>query len=71
MAGFAEGSEWIAVQKLREILDKLPSDAMVMASPLGNLVVYDKSGPVDGEQIAYIDLLTETIFNDSEPTPTT
>jgi len=67
MAGIAEGSEWIPVAKLREILEQLPNDAVVQASPLGNLVIYDKGGPVDGQQIAYIDLLTETVFNDSEP----
>jgi hypothetical protein len=67
MAGIAEGSEWIPVAKLREILERLPNDAMVQASPLGNLVIYDKGGPIDGQQIAYIDLLTESVFNDSEP----
>jgi hypothetical protein len=66
MAGIAEGSEWIPIGKLREILGKLPNDAVVQASPLGNLVIYDKGGPIDGEQIAYIDLLTETVFNGSE-----
>ena len=69
MAGIAEGSEWIQVTRLREILDQLPADAMVMASPLGNLVVYDQAGPIDGQQIAYIDLLTETISHDTEPAP--
>ena len=67
MAGIAEGSEWIPVSKLREILGTLPNDAMVQASPMGNLVIYDKGGPIDGEQIAYIDLLTESVYNDSEP----
>jgi hypothetical protein len=67
MAGIAEGAEWIEVSKLRQILDTLPNDAMVQASPLGNLVIYDKAGPVEGQQIAYIDLLTETVFNDPEP----
>ena len=42
MAGIADGSEWIAMRKLREILDRLPGDAMLQASPLGNLVVYDQ-----------------------------
>jgi hypothetical protein len=67
MAGIAEGSEWIPVEKLREILSRLPNDAMVQASPLGNLVIYDKAGPVEGQQIAYIDLLTETVFDEPEP----
>ena len=67
MAGIAEGSEWIQVTRLREILDQLPADAMVMASPLGNLVVYDPAGPIDGQQIAYIDLLTETLHQEPEP----
>jgi len=69
MAGIADGSEWIAVAKLREILDQLPQDAMLQASPLGNLVVYDASGPIDGKQIAYVDLLTETVSHDVEPAP--
>ena len=34
---------------------------MVQASPLGNLVIYDHRGPIEGKQIAYLDLLTETI----------
>ena len=67
MAGIAEGSEWIPVTKLREILDQLPADAMVMASPLGNLIVYDNAGPIDGQQIAYIDLLSETLSHEPEP----
>jgi hypothetical protein len=70
MAGIAEGSEWIPVEKLREILKGLSNDAMVQASPLGNLVIYDKGGPVEGQQIAYIDLLTETIFNEPESAAT-
>ena len=70
MAGIAEGSEWIPVEKLREILQGLPNDAMVQASPLGNLVIYDKGGPVEGQQIAYIDLLTETVFNEPESAAT-
>ena len=69
MAGIADGSEWIAVAKLREILDQLPQDAMLAASPLGNLVVYDASGPIDGKQIAYVDLLTETVSHDVDPVP--
>jgi hypothetical protein len=70
MAGIAEGAEWIAVDKLREILNGLPNDAVVQASPMGNLVIYDKAGPVDGQQIAYIDLLTETVFNEPGATAT-
>ena len=66
MAGIADGSEWIEVRKLRQILDQLPEDAMVQASPLGNLVIYDNGGPIDGKQIAYIDLLTETINRDED-----
>jgi hypothetical protein len=61
MAGVADGSEWVEVRKLRELLDQLPANAMVQASPLGNLVIYDHAGPIEGKQIAYIDLLTETI----------
>jgi hypothetical protein len=68
MAGIAEGSEWIEVGKLSEILKQLPADAMVMASPLGNIVVYDHAGPIDGNQIAYIDLLSETVQHEAEPT---
>ena len=64
MAGIADGSEWIEVRKLRQILDQLPEDAMVQASPLGNLVIYDNGGPIEGKQIAYIDLLTETTNRD-------
>ena len=41
LAGIADGSEWIGVRTLRRILDELPDDAMVQASPLGNLVIYD------------------------------
>jgi hypothetical protein len=61
MAGIADGSEWIEVRKLREILNQLPDDAQVQASPLGNLVIYDNGGPIEGKQIAYVDLLTETV----------
>jgi hypothetical protein len=64
MAGIADGSEWIEVRKLREILQQLPDDAMLQASPLGNLVVYDKGGPIDGKQIAYVDLLTESVIDE-------
>ena len=64
MAGIADGSEWIEVRRLREILQKLPDDAMVMASPLGNLIVYDKKGPIEGKQIAYVDLLTEAVIDE-------
>jgi hypothetical protein len=70
MAGIAEGSEWIEVSKLRQLLDQLPADAMVQASPLGNFVVYDHAGPIEGQQIGYIDLLSETLFNDAEPQDT-
>ena len=66
MAGIADGSEWIEVKKLREILQQLPDDAMVQASPLGNLVVYDNGGPIDGKQIAYVDLLTESVVNETD-----
>ena len=66
MAGIADGAEWIEVARLRELLEQLPSDAMLQASPMGNLVVYDHGGPIDGQQIAYIDLLTETVFNEAE-----
>jgi hypothetical protein len=69
MAGIAEGSEWIGVGKLREILDQLPDDALLMASPLGNIIVYDQAGPIDGQQIAYIDLLSETLQHEPEQTP--
>jgi hypothetical protein len=55
------------VTRLREILEQLPPDAMVMASPLGNLVVYDHAGPIEGQQIAYIDLLSETLSHEPEP----
>ena len=67
MAGIAEGSEWIEVSKLREILQELPEDAMLLASPLGNIVVYDHAGPIDGRQLAYIDLLSETLHHEPEP----
>jgi hypothetical protein len=67
MAGIADGSEWIEVRKLREILTQLPEDAQVQASPMGNLVIYDKGGPIDGKQIAYVDLLTETVNREGEP----
>jgi hypothetical protein len=61
MAGVANGSEWIAVGKLKEIIAELPEEAVVQASPLGNLVIYDAGGPLDGKMIAYVDLLTETM----------
>jgi hypothetical protein len=64
MAGIADGSEWIEVRKLREILQQLPDDAVLQASPLGNLVVYDHGGPIDGKQIAYVDLLTESVVDE-------
>jgi hypothetical protein len=64
MAGIAEGSEWIEVKKLGELLSQLPTDAMVMASPLGNIIVYDHAGPIDGKQIAYIDLLSESVHHE-------
>ena len=68
MAGITHGAEWIEVARLRELIGQLPAEAMVQASPLGNLVVYDARGPVDGEMIAYIDLLTETLeFDDAGP----
>jgi hypothetical protein len=66
MAGITDGSEWIEVRKLRQILDQLPDDAMIQASPLGNLVIYDSGGPVEGRQIAYVDLLTETINREED-----
>jgi hypothetical protein len=66
MAGIADGSEWIEVSKLQQILQQLPTDAMVQASPMGNLVVYDQAGPIEGKQIAYVDLLTETISFEAE-----
>jgi hypothetical protein len=69
MAGIADGSEWIEVRKLRQILDELPGDAMVQASPLGNLVIYDHAGPIDGKQIAYVDLLTETVNREADSSP--
>jgi hypothetical protein len=68
MAGIAHGSEWIEVRKLREILNQLPDDAQVQTSSLGNLVIYDNGGPIDGKQIAYVDLLTETIHHEPEGT---
>jgi hypothetical protein len=68
MAGIADGSEWIEVRKLRDILSQLPDDAQVQASPMGNLVVYDHGGPIDGKQIAYVDLLTETIHQEPNGT---
>ena len=61
MAGIANGSEWIAVGKLKEIIASLPDDNVVQASSLGNLVIYDAGGPIDGKMVAYIDLLTETM----------
>jgi hypothetical protein len=67
MAGIAEGSEWIEVSKLAELLKQLPSDAMVMATPMGNIAVYDRGGPIEGQQIAYIDLLSETLHHEPEP----
>jgi hypothetical protein len=66
MAGIAHGSEWIDVRKLKDILDQLPADAVVQTSSLGNLVIYDSGGPIDGKQLAYIDLLTETIHHEPE-----
>ena len=66
MAGITNGSEWIEIRKLRGLLDQLPDDAMVRASTLGNLVVYEHAGPIDGKQIAYIDLLTETLHREPE-----
>ncbi len=66
MAGITNGSEWIENRKLRDLLNQLPADAMVRASTLGNLVVYDHAGPIDGQQIAYIDLLTETLHREPE-----
>jgi len=66
MAGIADGSEWIDVRKLREILQQFPDDAQVQASPLGNLVIYDSGGPIDGKQIAYVDLLTETVQHEAK-----
>ena len=65
MAGIAHGAHWIEVSKLRQVLDQLPQDAMVQASSLGNLVVYDHAGPIEGQQIAYVDLLTEAIMHES------
>jgi hypothetical protein len=67
MAGITHGSEWIGVQKLRELLDQFPTDAIAQTSTLGNLVIYDSGGPIDGKQLAYIDLLTETIHHEAEP----
>jgi hypothetical protein len=67
MAGITHGSEWIEISKLNEILQQLPTDAVVMASPLGNIIVYDHAGPIDGQQIAYIDLLSETLHHEKEP----
>ncbi|HEY3062937.1 MAG TPA: hypothetical protein VGL99_28525 [Chloroflexota bacterium] len=67
MAGIADGSEWIEVSKLRELLTQFPDNAQVQASPLGNLVIYDNGGPIDGRQIAYVDLLTETVQHEAEP----
>jgi len=69
LAGIADGSEWIGVRTLRRILDELPDDAMVQASPLGNLVIYDPAGPIDARQIAYIDLLTETVNREAGTSP--
>jgi hypothetical protein len=66
MAGIAHGSEWIEISKLNEILSQLPTDAVVMASPLGNFIVYDHAGPIEGRQIAYIDLLSETLHHEKE-----
>ena len=66
MAGIAQGSEWIQVATLRQLLEQVPADAMVQASPLGNLVIYDSGGPIDGSQLAYIDLLSETLAFESE-----
>ena len=69
MAGIADGSEWIQVRKLRDILEQLPEDGMVQASPMGNLVIYDHGGPIEGKQIAYVDLLTETIHPEADAAP--
>ena len=66
MAGITQGAEWIEIRKLRELLDQVPADAMVRASTLGNLVVFDHAGPIDGRQIAYIDLFTETLHREPE-----
>jgi hypothetical protein len=66
MAGIAHGAEWIEISKLRQLLEQFPQDAMVQASSLGNLVVYDHAGPIDGQQIAYIDLLTEAVMHEPE-----
>lgn len=69
MAGIAHGSEWIGVGKLRELIGQIPDDSIVQASPGGNLVIYNAGGPVDGQMIAYIDLLSETLeFDNAEPT---
>jgi hypothetical protein len=68
MAGIAQGAEWIDVKKLRELIGQVPDDSIVQASPLGNLVVYDTGGPLDGKMIAYIDLYGETLeFSSEEP----
>jgi hypothetical protein len=42
---------------------------MVQASPMGNLVIYDHGGPIEGKQIAYVDLLTETVHPEAEAAP--
>ena len=69
MAGIAQGAEWIDVTKLRELIGQLPESSIVQASPLGNLVVYDQGGPIDGKMIAYIDLYSESLdFSSEEPT---
>jgi len=68
MAGIAQGAEWIDVTKLKDLIGQLPDEAVVQASPLGNLVVYDQGGPIDGKMIAYIDLFTESLeFSNEEP----
>ncbi len=67
MAGIAQGAEWIQVATLRQLLEQMPSDAVVQASPLGNLVIYDPAGPIGGHQLAYIDLFTETLAFEPEP----
>lgn len=68
MAGITNGSEWISVGTLKQILGRLPDTAQVQASPLGNLVIYEEAGPIRGKMIAYIDLLTETLdFDEQEP----
>lgn len=68
MAGITHGSEWIGAGKLRELIGQIPDDSVVQASPGGNLVIYSAGGPIDGQMIAYIDLLSETLeFDTGEP----